>query len=208
MTDIAHFVLDPHTHEGDTAAKIVFALERLSHIFRIHWWEQNKKFQLSPLQMQILTILRFQPQLNSVSAIARYLELTDATVSDAVRVLSQKLHVEKQPDSEDGRRHALRLTPNGVAMAEELALFANQVRDFASALPNQGELLEALLLLMRSLQQSGFIPLQQMCTTCRLFRHVDEAPSPYYCQLLARPLAVHDLRIHCPEHEAFGSLGG
>lgn len=204
MAAITNFVLDPHTHEGDTAAKIVFSLERLSHIFRIHWWEQNKNFQLSPLQMQILTILRFQPQLNSVSAIARYLELTDATVSDAVRVLAQKQHVEKQPDSEDGRRHTLTLTPDGIAVAEELALFANRIRDFASVLPNQGDLLESLLLLMQSLQQSGFIPMQQMCTTCRHFRHSDDAPSSYYCQLLAMPLAAHDLRIHCPEHEAVG----
>jgi DNA-binding MarR family transcriptional regulator len=89
MADMTDFVLDPHTHEGDTAAKIVFSLERLSHIFRIHWWEQTKNFQLSPLQMQILTILRFQPHLNSVSAIARYLEMADATVSDAVRVLAR-----------------------------------------------------------------------------------------------------------------------
>jgi DNA-binding MarR family transcriptional regulator len=202
MTDITDFVLDPHTHEGDTAAKIVFALERLSHVFRIHWWEQNKNYRLSPLQMQILTILRFQPHLNSVSTIARYLEMADATVSDAVRVLAQKQHVEKRPDSEDGRRHTLTLTPDGAAAAEELALFANRIRDFASALPHQGDFLESLLLLMQSLQQSGFIPLQQMCTTCRHFRNVDKAPSPYYCQLLHKPLAVHDLRIHCPEHEA------
>ncbi|MFO7536910.1 MAG: MarR family winged helix-turn-helix transcriptional regulator [Chloroflexota bacterium] len=204
MTELTNFVLDPHTHEGDTAAKIVFSLERLSHIFRIHWWEQTKNFQLSPLQMQILTILRFQLHLNSVSAIARYLELADATVSDAVRVLGQKQHVEKKPDSEDGRRHTLTLTPTGVAVAEELALFANRIRDFASALPNQGELLESLLLLMQSLQQNGFIPMQQMCTTCRHLRHGDDAPFSYYCQLLARPLAVHDLRIHCPEHEVVG----
>lgn len=199
-----NFVLDPQTHEGDTAAKIVFSLERLSHVFRIHWWEQNKHFQLSPLQMQILITLRFQPHLNSVSVLARYLDLTDATVSDAVRVLGQKQRLEKQPDSEDGRRHTLRLTPEGVVAAEELALFANQVRDFVDALPQQSAFLESLLLLMQSLQQSGFIPLQQMCTVCRHFRHLDNAPSPYYCQLLDKPLATHDLRIHCPEYETVG----
>lgn len=205
MSDAIDFVLDPHTHEGDTAAKIVFSLERLSHVFRIHWWEQNKNFQLSPLQMQILTILRFQPQLNSVSAIARYLELADATVSDAARVLGQKEYVQKRPDSEDGRRHILALTLSGVNAAEELALFANQIRSLVNALPNQGAMLESLLLLMQSLQQGGFIPMQRMCTACRHFRRLDDAlsgASPYYCQLLNEPLTVHDLRIHCPEHEA------
>lgn len=207
MSDLPYFVLDPTAHQGDTASKIVFALERLSHLFRIHWWEQNKETGLSPLQMQILIALRFQPQLHAVSAIARYLELTEATVSDAVRVLHQKAYLEKRPYPEDARRHILSLTPSGTQMAERLALFANQVQAFASTLPHQGEVLESLLLLMTTLQQNGFIPWQQMCTTCRHFQRVVNGLQPYYCRLLDQPLAVYDLRVHCPEHEAEGWRG-
>lgn len=204
MTGMTNFVLDPQSHEGDTAAKIVFSLERLSHIFRIHWWEQNKNYQLSPLQMQILTLLRFQPQLDSVSALARHLELADATVSDAARMLVQKLYLRKQPDMVDGRRHILTLTADGAAAAEELSLFANQIRNYVSALPHQGELLESLLLLMGSLQENGQIPPQQMCVVCRHFRRLDQASSPYYCRLLDKALTLHSLRIHCPEYEPAG----
>lgn len=199
---MSDFVFDPNSHDGDVAGKIVFALERLSHVFRIHWWEQNKNFQLSPLQMQILITLRFHPHLDSVSAIAGYLDLTSATVSDAVRVLARKVYVRKQTDSEDGRRQRISLTDSGANAAEELSLFANQIRDFVSALPNQAIFLESLLHLMQSLQENGFIPLQQMCTTCRHFRHASAALHPYYCQLLSKPLSIHELRVHCPEHEA------
>ena len=198
MTD---FVLDPNSHEGDPASKIVFALERLSHAFRIHWWEENKNFQLSPLQMQILIALRFHPDRDSVSAIANYLELTNATVSDAVRVLNQKKYVFKRPDSEDGRRHHITLTNSGSDSAEKLSLFANQIRDFVNVVPNQSAFLESLLQLMGLMQESDLIPLQQMCTSCRHFRRLESAVSPYYCQLLNKTLAVNDLRIHCPEHE-------
>ncbi len=195
------YVLDPQTHNGDAATKIVFALERLSHVFRIHWWEQNKAFQLSPLQMQVLITLRFQAHLDSVTHLAAYLQLTNATISDAVRVLAKKGYLEKQPDSEDGRRHHLSLTPSGEETAETLALFANQIQDYVAALPHQGIFLESLLQLMKSLQENQFIPLQQMCTTCRHLR-TDASPAAYYCQLLDKPLTNHDLRIHCPEHEA------
>lgn len=195
------FVLDPTSHEGNVDNKIVFALERLSHVFRIHWWEENKNFQLSPLQMQILMTLRFHSDRDSVSAIAGYLELTYATVSDAVRVLSQKEYVQKRPDSEDGRRHHITLTDSGTAVAEKLSLFANQIRDFVNLLPNQAAFLESLLQLMQQLQENGLIPLQQMCTTCRHLRHVKTDLFSYYCQLLAKPLATHDLRVHCLEHE-------
>ncbi|MCL4869081.1 MAG: MarR family winged helix-turn-helix transcriptional regulator [Anaerolineae bacterium] len=195
------FALDPQTHHGNTASKILFALERLSHLFRIHWWEQNQHYQLSPLQMQLLIILRFQPELAAVSALARYLELADATVSDAVRILHQKGLVEKRPNTEDGRRQTLSLSENGDKIATELAQFANQVRDLVLDIPNQGIFLESLLLLMQSLQRNNFIPMQQMCTTCRHFQRVADGSPPYYCHLLNKPLAAYDLRVHCPEHE-------
>ena len=196
------FVLDPNSHEGNVNHKIVFALERLSHVFRIQLWEANKQFQLSPLQMQILTTLRFQPELDSVTAVANYLQLTNATVSDAIRVLHQKQYVEKHPDPEDGRRQHLTLTTTGADIAEELSLFANRIGEFVTTLPNQAEFLESLLQLMQLLQENGFIPLQQMCTTCDHFQHMDSGSSPYFCQLLNKPLAIPDLRIHCPEYEA------
>lgn len=179
----------------------MFALERLSHVFRIQLWEANKRFQLSPLQMQILTTLRFQPQLDSVTAVAAYLQLTNATVSDAIRVLAQKEYVQKHPDPEDGRRHHLTLTAVGGNIAEELSLFANRMGEFAATLPNQAKFLESLLLFMQLLQENDFIPLQQMCTTCSHFRRLDTGSSLYFCQLLNKPLVAHDLRIHCPEHE-------
>ncbi len=202
--DMTNFALDPNIHQEDASAKIVFALERLSHVFRIHWWEQNKKYQLSPLQMQILIALRFHGHLDSVSTMAAYLDLTNATISDAVRVLGQKKYVQKRPDSEDGRRHHIALTDSGTQAAEELSLFANQIGDFVATLPNQGLFLESLLQLMQLLQENAFIPLQQMCTTCRHLRRPEGSAAAYYCQLLDRPLGVRDLRIHCPEYETLG----
>lgn len=194
------YVFDPMSHDGQVSNKIVFALERLSHVFRIHWWEEHKNFQLSPLQMQLLVTLQFQPTLDSVSAMATYLKLSNATVSDAVRVLIGKGYIDKWADAEDGRRHHLRLTQTGQTTAIELSKFANQIRDFVLTMPNQEQFLESLLHLMHQLQQSGFIPLQQMCPTCHHFRQVG-GDSPYYCQLLQQPLLIEDLRIHCQEHE-------
>ena len=194
------YVFDPMSHEGHVSNKIVFALERLSHVFRIHWWEEHKNFQLSPLQMQLLVTLQFQPTLDSVSAMASYLKLSNATVSDAVRVLIGKAYVQKQSSPEDGRRHHLRLTETGQQTALELSKFANQIRDFVQTVPNQEQFLDSLLHLMHQLQRTGFIPLQQMCPTCYHFRQTD-GDSPYYCQLLQQPLLIEDLRIHCQEHE-------
>lgn len=198
---MSDFVHDPHSHDGHTGRKIAFALERLSHVFRINWWEANKQLQLSPLQMQILTALRFQPRLDSVSAVAAYFRLTNATISDAVRVLIDKGHVVKYPDPEDGRRHRLALTVAGADAAEDLAQFANRIGEFAAALPDPAAFLDSLLQLMGALQENGYIPLQQMCTTCAHFRRVAGGPSPYYCNLLDKPMQAQDMRVHCADYE-------
>ena len=199
-----NFVLDPNSHDANTSSKIVFALERLSHVFRINWWEANKQFQLSPLQMQILIVLRFQPHLDSVTAVARYFQLTNATVSDAIRVLDHKGYVQKHPDPEDGRRHHLSLTADGASVAEELSLFANRIGDLVATLPDQSTFLASLLELMQLLQLNGFIPLQHMCTACDHFERVEGGQSPYFCRLMKQPLAAHELRVHCPEFEPAG----
>lgn len=197
-----NFALDPQTHEDQVSHKIVFALERLSHVFRIKQWEINKRLQLSPLQMQILTILRFQPRLDTLTAVSRYLHLSKATVSDAVRVLTNKAYVQKEPNTEDGRSYHLTLTAAGTAAAEEFSLFANELGEFVAALPKQTVFLESLLQLMGRLQENDFIPTQQMCTTCGHFRYTEPGIPSYFCQFLDKPLSPHELRVHCPEYES------
>ena len=106
------------------------------------------------------------------------------------------------PDPEDGRRRNLALTAAGASVAEELSLFANQIGEFAAALPNQAVLLESLLQLMQLLQENGFIPLQQMCTACDHFQHLDGGSSPIFANCSTNRWHSMICRIHCPEYEA------
>ncbi len=194
-------IFDPNTQIDDMAAKVVFSLERLSHVFRIQWWRENKKYQLSPLQMQIMLLVKFQPDVNSVSSLARSLSMAKATISDAVKVLVDKAYLVKQADPTDGRRQKLDLTEVGHSAALELSGFANDMRDYIQTLPQPALFLEMLLRLIEQLQRDGHIPPQRMCFSCSHFQRRDDEVAPYYCHFLQVPLHHQDLRVNCMEYK-------
>lgn len=196
-------IFDPSFQNSDIASKIVFALERLSQVFKVNLWRENKKYGLSPLQLQILLFLHFQnDESKNVSQLALEFNVTKATISEAVRTLEKKAYLVKQRNPDDARNIMLKLTPKGEAVVPELSLFANEIRRYALGFDEQTQetLLIALLELINQLQENGHISMQRMCFSCQYFVRQDDI-FPYYCQLLNKQLKEVELRINCIEHK-------
>ncbi len=188
-------------------AKIVAALERLSHVLRALLWEEAVESRLSPVQIQTLLYLDSHAQdLCRVGQLAEEFGLTPATVSDAVKSLEGKGLVERRPQPEDGRAFQLHLTARGRQLAHrKLARWADalheQLAGFSEA--EKAQALRFLLQLIESLYRAGVITVARICLTCRFFRpnaHSDPQ-APHHCALMDKPLAERDLRVDCPEHE-------
>jgi DNA-binding MarR family transcriptional regulator len=76
---------DPEGHEFNIDSKIVVALERISEAFKVSLWNENKKYGISPIQLQILTFLIFHPEdLRTISNLAAEFNSTKASISDSV----------------------------------------------------------------------------------------------------------------------------
>ena len=198
-------IFDPEFQNSDISSKIVFALERISQVFRVNLWRENRKHQLSPIQIQILIFLRYQGQkLCTVTGLATEFNMTKATISDAVSSLQQKGLVSKEQNPDDARSRVLRATPQGRQTAEELALFTDGLRTFIEQIEfEERELLfNNLLSVIGKLESAGTISNQRMCHSCQYFRKTDSATEPYYCALLERSLRHSELRLDCPEHVA------
>ncbi|UOQ69652.1 MarR family winged helix-turn-helix transcriptional regulator [Hymenobacter volaticus] len=195
---------DPHQQNNppDLDHKIVAALERLTGVFRHLLWEEATQRGLSPLQLQVLVFLRFHPAGQcTASYLAREYHVSRATISDAVKALTQKTLVSRHPDPADQRSHFLALTPAGAQLAEQTSRFAEPLIRPVASLPARQKLSLYLNLftLLHQLQQAGTIPVQRMCFTCR---HYGRQPGQHYCHLLDIPLESFRLRLDCPEHEA------
>lgn len=199
-------VFEPSCQHKDVESKIVVSLERLSQVFRVLLREEAQEHGLSPIQARFLVHLLFHDvEFRRVGRLAEEFNLTRATVSDAVGSLEGKGLIYREPWPEDGRVVTLRLTPVGEKVAAELSTWANTVKEHLTvSSPEEKEILMRFLMrLIASLQRSGVITVSRMCVTCRFFRQGEHpgSDSPHHCALLDAPLANHDLRIDCPEHE-------
>lgn len=197
-------VFDPEYQAQSIESKIVVALERISEAFRKTLWGENKKYNLSPLQLQLMIFILYHGHAKpGVARLAEEFNVSKATASESVNTLVQKGYLYETTDPADARRKILSLTVKGEKLAREVSLFANSIRDQIGPVPieDKEKLLSVLLELIHKLQLSGIISLNRMCFNCRYFMRSNDSRHPHYCRLLEKPLSEAELRIDCPEFE-------
>ncbi len=182
--------------------RFLAAIERLSQARRAATQERATRWGLSPLQLDLLTLLDVQAAENpGASALAKELDVTVPTVADAVVTLIRKGLVRDAPHPGDGRRKVVSLTGKGRRRVREITDDTGPLTDAVADLPptDKAATLAVLVELIGELHRSGVLSRDRSCATCRFRRtHGGSAGS---CALLGVPLDHADLRIDCPEHE-------
>jgi DNA-binding MarR family transcriptional regulator len=189
----------------DTDEKIFAALERLQTASRAALTNAGVQNGLSTLQAQLLQLLQRRDGMRP-STLAAQLQVSKPTVSDAVATLVAKGLVMRKRQKADARSHELGLTKKGRAETLRLGGYATPFLQSLEALSSgqKSALWEALLNLLRALESNGFIPHQRMCLSCEHF-HPNAREGTGFCGLLQSPLAIQDLRLDCPDHQATDS---
>jgi DNA-binding MarR family transcriptional regulator len=188
--------------EKELTNKIIYGLERISEVFKTLLWEKAKLHGMSPIQIQILLFISgHAPALCNVSHLAREFDVTKPTISDAVKALLDKGHVQKGHSSSDNRSFSLQLSSQGVDLVHELQDYAfplqQQLGDIA-----QEDLIttyNTLTKIIYQLNRSGILTVQRVCFGCRFY---EKLPNSHYCNLLQKPLKGHEIRLDCAEFEA------
>lgn len=143
-----------------------------------------------------------------VGQLAEAFSLKHSTVSDALAALQAKGLVVRSPDPADERATRADLTRRGRHLAQQLAGWADVLREHLASLPreSQGQLLAVLLDLIARLQQAGWIRVSHCCTTCLYFQRdaYPDPQAPHHCRLLDQPLRLVELRVDCPDHRPAG----
>lgn len=192
---------DRETQQLDIRAKTIAGIERLSTVFRAALWEEAKRYNLSPLQVQILLFVAFHNYNQcSITNIAKEFAVTKATVSDAVKTLLEKKLLEKNVIG-DARGFLLSLTLSGKDCADKLSGLSNFFSNSLAQLPDieMAKIWEGMLLLIGHLQNNSAIPVR-MCFNCKHFGKEHARGTPHFCNLMQKPLAINEIRIDCPEH--------
>lgn len=181
--------------------KIVAGLERLSQVFKILLWEKAKKYQLSPIQIQILIFIRYHStEKTTISYLAQEFNLTKPTVSDAIKVLEQKQFIQKNTDLTDSRSYTIELTKLGIEMVDNTDDFANPMNAIIEKATeeekkNIWKIVSNLIIEMNKL---NLISIQRTCLNCK---HYSFETRNHFCHLLNQELKPEDIRIDCAEFE-------
>lgn len=204
----ARAVFDLAHQGGDLDARLVAAAERLSQGLQVLLRRAARAHGLSPIQAQLLVYLRQRAAGDErrVGELARAFGVTAATVSDALGSLEAKGLARRTGGTRDARVVLAALTAAGRRRAQALAAWADGARTGLAEVSREerATTLGVLLAWIGALQREGVVGVARMCLTCRFFARDAHpgAPQPHHCRLLELPLAVGELRVDCPDHEA------
>lgn len=187
--------------------QLAAGLAQISSVLRANQWAEGRQHGLTPTQMNVLSILGATGP-ERVSDLARQLNVSQPTMSDAVTALQAKKMITRAQDSSDRRASLVRLTQKG----RDCAAAIDGSPDFRRAVSSLGDeddgaMKRALVLIIRELQRSGAIVAQRDCVTCQFFKpHVhDDATRPHHCAFVDAAFGNSGLRLECSDHKAASS---
>lgn len=162
---------------------------------------------LSQLQLEILTLLAGRGTAETVGFFARRFRISDATVSDSLRVLESKGLVTKLRGHDDRRAVYVAITDAGREMVMRANVWTEKLRRIVSGWDEhrRAQVLPAVIELIEGLQKEGMIPVDRMCAACRYFAincDTDSGSAPFFCRFIDAPLRTLDLRVDCPDFES------
>lgn len=186
-----------------TEEKISEGLVRLAQVQKSLSWQRAGEAGLSPTQAQILVQL-YKGDIRRVRELAQHMGIAQPTVTESVGALARKDLVRKVPDPADGRGRILELTKAGSSLAAEAASPPPALVAAACHVQDKENMLVGLMDLISALNRAGALAQARVCFTCR---HFDTSTGEKYCHFLKQKLALEDLQVDCPDHEAIPTVG-
>lgn len=191
-------------------SKIAYLLERVSVVYKVLLWNLAKEQKLTPLQIQIMLFINNRiTEECTPSNISMDLQITKATLSDAVKTLIKKGLIKKISFHKDRRSALLILTHRGRNLVKRIEgigdTLAAHIRDL-----NTQEKEYALLFLIRlinSLYYSGLIKIARICPTCKFFikdtkSGEDGLKARHICSLTDTEITDTSINVNCPKYVA------
>jgi len=187
-------------------AKIVAALDWAGEALGVLARRAAAAHGLSVTQMRVLARLYAGPPPEALtSELARELDVSGPTVSDALTALRRKGLVKRSADPADRRRQVLRLTASGRSAGLAVSRWTAPAEVATSDIPQaDGEaLLSTLLDVLARMEAAGLISVTRACTTCAHFSRDKATGRPVlHCGYFGSTLRPSDLRVDCAQHAA------
>lgn len=169
----------------DIESSIFSSLERLSEIFKLNLWKNNRNDNLSFLQVKILTIIKNNEN-TTVSHITETLKMSKSTISISISNLEKKGYISKEKNRADFRVVNLFLTDKGKEFLTKINGSVEDIKNNLKELPKakQEDILKSLLVLIHSLGQSISLDADSLCFSCFYYEDRNEP----FCRMINKNL--------------------
>lgn len=169
----------------DIESSIFSSLERLSEIFKLNLWKNNRNDNLSFLQVRILTIIKNNEN-TTVSHITEALKMSKSTISISISNLEKKGYISKEKNRADFRVVNLFLTDKGKEFLQKINSSVEDIKSNLRELPKEKneDILKALLILIHSLGKSIVIDADGLCFSCFYY---EDKKDPF-CHMIKKGL--------------------
>jgi DNA-binding MarR family transcriptional regulator len=134
---MAKTVFERADDEKDLNTQLVLNLEMLGKSIDNLLWQQALEHELSPLQIRILITIRFQDTPLNASQLARLFKLSKATMSVAIRPLTEKKMLLKKKSEQDNRSSILQLTDWGSQIAHIAGFYLEPLHQIIMSIPDK-----------------------------------------------------------------------
>ncbi|OIV40235.1 MarR family winged helix-turn-helix transcriptional regulator [Flavobacterium johnsoniae] len=194
-------IFNLETQNSSLDGKITAGFERLSQVFRVLLWEKAKKYDLSPIQIQLLIFIKnHAANKATVSYLAKEFNLTKATISDTIKILDQKKYITKTLHTSDSRSYTMELTPKGLEMVLLTEDFTDPLFELVSGSSQKDKVIlwKNISSLIQQLHDLQVISVQSTCHNCGYF---SQQNGNNYCRLLNTKLETNDIRLDCQDHK-------
>jgi len=194
-------IFNLETQNNSLDGKITAVFERLSQVFRVLLWEKAKKYDLSPIQIQVLIFIKHHTKNKAtVSYLAKEFNVTKATISDTIKILEQKKYITKTVNTTDSRSYTMELTTAGLEMVLLTEDFTDPLFDLISTGSPKDKLVlwKNISSLIQQLHDLQVINVQSTCYNCGYFVQQD---GNKHCKLLDIKLETTDIRLDCSDHK-------
>lgn len=175
-------------------------IERLSNLLRVDSRRSGSEYDLRPIQLEVLHYLSICNRYSDTPmAVTTYLGQTKGTVSQTLKILSDKGLLTKKADNEDKRVTHLKVSRAGTKLLS--ASIPSPLFVQGGNLLNKQSLVrisDALRDLLLAIQQANGMKTFGVCSTCRHNRKHDDH---HFCGLTEDRLSTKDIRLICLEHE-------
>lgn len=182
--------------------KIVAGLEKISQAFKVILWNENKKYGLSPIQLQIIVfLLSHNEEFRTISNLANEFNTTKASISDSVKLLEKKGFVYKEKNKNDSRVSTITLTEKSINIAKEISKFSEVIANTVDKISPEKKviLLESLLEIIHELFNQNIISIQRMCFTCCYYNKSED--NNYFCSIMSKEIKSLNLEVDCNEYK-------